>query len=97
MPDTGDSKENNLWFIVRYMKGCCVEDPDLVNKFTLKGGETLKVGRNIIKVVEVSCGKYKFSQKNLEEKKKTQDHLNETDYQEESFESFGAFRQLIEG
>ena len=28
VPDTGDKKENNLWLIVRYMKGCCVEDPD---------------------------------------------------------------------
>ena len=55
------------------------------------------MGRNILKVVEVSCGKYKFSHRNPEEEEKPHNYLNETDYQEESFDSIGAFRQLIEG
>ena len=27
----GGNNNNKLWLIVRYMKGCCVADPDLIN------------------------------------------------------------------
>lgn len=44
---------NKLWLIVRYMKSCATNDLNATNKFTLKGGERIKVGRVIFTVKEL--------------------------------------------
>ena len=38
---------------MRYMKSCAANDPSATNKFTLRGGERIKVGRVIFTVKEL--------------------------------------------
>lgn len=38
------------------MKGCYSNDPQAINKFTLKGGENIKIGRIVFTVKELVCG-----------------------------------------
>lgn len=44
---------NRVWMIVRYMKSCCKDDIQTSNKFTLRGGERIKLGRVIFTVKEL--------------------------------------------
>jgi hypothetical protein len=44
---------NRCWLIVRYMKSCYGPDPSLANRFSLRGGERIKVGRIIFTVKEI--------------------------------------------
>lgn len=49
--DTDD--QNRVWMIVRYMKNCSKDDAKSANKFTLRGGERIKLGRVIFTVKEL--------------------------------------------
>jgi hypothetical protein len=44
---------NRAWLIVRYMKSCYGPDHSIANRFTLRGGERIKVGRIIFIVKEL--------------------------------------------
>lgn len=44
---------NELWLIVRYMKGCFKTDLQKANRFTLRGGEKIKIGRIVFTVKEL--------------------------------------------
>jgi hypothetical protein len=44
---------NRVWMIVRYMKSCNKDDIQTANKFTLRGGERIKLGRVIFTVKEL--------------------------------------------
>lgn len=35
------------------MKACCKDEPNALNKFTLRGGERIKIGRIIVTVKEL--------------------------------------------
>lgn len=51
---------NRLWLIVRYMKSCSSDDLQTVNKFTLRGGERIKIGRVIFTVKELVNSQVKY-------------------------------------
>ncbi len=44
---------NRVWMIVRYMKNCSKDDAQTANRFTLRGGERIKLGRVIFTVKEL--------------------------------------------
>jgi len=44
---------NRLWLVIRYMKSCSSGSENTLNKFTLRGGERIKVGRVIFTVKEL--------------------------------------------
>ncbi len=54
MPEGVETEDlNRLWLIVRYMKACSYGDNNATNRFTLRGGERIKVGRVIFTVKEI--------------------------------------------
>ena len=62
---TDDSEDfSKLWIVVRHMRSCCQSEASQLNRFTLRGGEKIKLGRVIFRVKELvnsATGSY-FSQ-----------------------------------